>query len=319
MPPRNRQPHHSSASGDVLERLRRAIQRRESLASAAGSATNAWRLCDGSGDGIPGVFIDSFAGHWVVQTKGVPFPEDLVQTPDLGWQSLWWKRLDQHQKEAPLCVAGQQAAEVVILENGLQFRIDFQAGYSLGIFLDQREQRRAVRQSCRRGQRVLNLFAYTCAFSVAAAAAGAVAESIDLSRPCLDWGRQNFLLNGIDPAGHFFSRGDAFDWLRRLANKQRRYELVILDPPTFSRNDAGKLWRVERDYPALAAAALAVLAPSGRLLCCTNQMGLSAAAFDRLLQEGCALAGRRVIRSKPGSVPPDFTAPPGLHVRWLDF
>ena len=81
---------------------------------------------------------------------------------------------------------------------------------------------------------MLNVFAYTCAFSLCAAAAGARATSLDLSRRYLDWGRANFEANGIDPAPHDWIFGDAFDWLRRLAKKGRAFDVVVLDPPTFS-------------------------------------------------------------------------------------
>ena len=103
---------------------------------------------------------------------------------------------------------------------------------------------------------ILNTFAYTCGFSVCAAKAGARTTSLDLSKRSLDWGKRNFALNQLDPAGHEFLYGDALDWLRRLAKKQRLYDVVLLDPPTFSTGKKGRAFQAGRDYAELAAQAI---------------------------------------------------------------
>lgn len=274
--------------------------------------TNLFRVCDGEGDGLPGLFIDSFDGHWLVQTRNREFPQALGESPGLGWRSLWWKRLDQQDKQSPTFVAGERMDQFTIWENGAKYHIDFQSGYSQGIFLDQRLQRARLQSLVRPGQTVLNLFAYTCAFSVVAALRGAITESIDLSRPYLDWGKRNFELNGLDPAGHYFCRGDSFAWLRRLARKGKRYDFVILDPPTFSRNDQGGVWQAEKDYTALLEAALEVAAPKATLLCCTNHRGISPSQFQAQL-----LAAGRTFQLQHGQAPADFTGPPYLKATWL--
>ncbi len=297
--------------------LATALQLRAQMADLKDGSTDAYRVLDGAGDGVPGVFIDSFAGHWLVQTKGATFPSALLQTTDFGWKSLWWKQLEQQDKAGPQFMAGERVPEFLIKENGLAYEIDFQAGYSQGIFLDQRHQRERIRTSLRPGDRMLNLFAYTCAFSVAGAAAGAQTESIDLSRPYLDWGKRNFTANEFPLEGHFFCRGDSFDWMRRLANKGHQYRLVVLDPPTFSRNQEGKLWRVEKDYPALVKAALQLTAPGGEVLCCTNHHGLSLPAFRSLLRAGAQEAQRTIQDLSLGGQPGDFTAEAYLKVVWL--
>lgn len=297
--------------------LRQALDRRLEMAGLHSGDTTAWRVCDGAGDGLPGLFIDTFDGHWLVQTKGVAFPPEVVEMKELGWKSVWWKRLDQQEKDGPKFMAGEKVPEFQIKEWGLNYHIDFNAGYSQGIFLDQRQQRGRIREMSGPGKRMLNLFSYTCAFSVAAAAGGAKTESIDLSRPYLDWGKRNFEANGIDTEPHFFCRGDSFDWLRRLGNKGNLYDVVVLDPPTFSRNQQGKLWRVEQDYPDLTAAALKLTAPGGWLLCCTNHHGLSHGAFLSLLKRGAELADRKILRTEKGGRPADFTGDDYLKVVWI--
>lgn len=104
-------------------------------------------------------------------------------------------------------------------------------GYSQGIFLDQRDHRRQVRERSAPGMRVLNTFAYTGAFSVYAALGGAQTTTLDLAQPCLDWARENFSLNGIDPATQYFCKGDVRRWLERFSRQGRTFHGIILDPP----------------------------------------------------------------------------------------
>lgn len=299
--------------------LQAASAHRSSLPDIADGRTTAYRLLDGAGDGIPGVEIDQYGEHLVVQTRDVPFPESLRHGLPPDCRSLWWKRLDQQDKQAPHCLLGEPpAGTFAVQELGLKYEIDLTTGYSQGLFLDQRPQRARMMERLMPGQRVLNLFAYTCAFSVAAASRGAITTSVDLSRPYLDWGKRNFALNGLDPEPHFFCRGDSFGWLRRFARKDRLWDGIILDPPTFSRNADGKVFRVEQDFPSLIALCLAVLAPGGWLLASTNHRGLTPSRFRQLSADGATLAGRSIAAFTPGAMPPDFTDMPYLKVLWME-
>ena len=277
--------------------------------------TDVYRVVDGEGDGMPGICIDDCGGHWLVQTQDIPWPAWLTGTQaDAGWRSLSWKRLDQQVKESPRLMAGAGPDGVFTVEElGLRYELDFTAGYSQGLFIDQREQKAWVQQEVQPDKRVLNLFAYTCAFSVIAAARGAVTTSVDLSRPYLEWGKRNFSLNGMDPAAHFFCKGDTAEWLRRFAAKGRTWHGIVLDPPTFSRNDEGRVFRIEKDFHELTAACLRVLEPGGWLICSTNHRALPARQFLALIHRGAEAAGRR-IQCEPGAMPPDFTGEPYLKV-----
>ncbi|MEM1058020.1 MAG: class I SAM-dependent methyltransferase [Verrucomicrobiota bacterium] len=190
-------------------------------------------------------------------------------------------------------------------EHGLRYGLDFGA-YTVGLFLDQAQNRKRV-ATARPGERLLNLFAYTCSFSVAAAARGAETLSVDLARPALERGRANFALNGLatDPdAGdrrprQRFLADDAFAVLPRLARRGERFDWIVLDPPTFSRGKRGskkKVFRVERDLPELIALCWEVLAPGGRLLVSTN-----CAAFDRAALASAITAALREADASPKS------------------
>ncbi len=301
----------------------RALRCRDAL--RADGATNALRLLDGAGDGaaFAGLFIDDFAGRWLVQTTrpGQTPPDFLREVPASDQpRSIYWKRLDsrdQHQ-QPPVHWAGEPVPEpFAACENGLRYRIDFQGGYSQGIFLDQRGNRLALREQMRPGATLLNCFAYTCAFSVAAAAGGAHTTSVDLSRRSLDRGRENFRLNGLDSdAGHEFFAGDVFDQLRRLGKQGRRFDAVVLDPPTFSRDRQGRVFRAEDDFGVLAALAVPLLTSGGRMLCSSNARRLTTLGFRRMILSALP-ACPDGWQFDPAPMPPDFTGEHYLQAGWV--
>ncbi len=298
---------------DLIEKAR---HRRRGM---IGENTDAYRLFDGGADGMPGVFIDDFAGHWLVQTREVEFPEALCREPDPACRSLWWKNLDPEKKHSPEWKWGQRPEQPFpVRENGLRFLIDFSVGYSQGLFLDQRLNRAETARRVKAGGALLNCFAYTCGFSVAAAGAGAETTSVDLSKRWLEWGRLNFQANALDDAAHSFCRGDSFEWLRRFARKERQFDGVILDPPTFSRNQKGKVFRVEKDYGSLAALAARVVAPGGWMLCCTNCRALDEGALRRMLRSGIGESGRGLNEMAARPMPPEYRDEKYLKSYWIE-
>jgi len=170
-------------------------------------------------------------------------------------------------------------------------------------------------------QELLNVFAYTCGFSVAGAQAGMRTTSLDLSKKYLEWGRRNFALNGLDPAAHDFIYGDAFDWLRRLAKKGRRFDVVVLDPPTFSQSKENGVFRADKDYGKLVATALPLVKPGGVLLCSTNAADWAPEDFLADIQMAVRSAGRTVKQPHYVPQPPDFpvsrSEPAYLKTVWL--
>ena len=295
----------------TLAAIQSALNRRTSLRTPE---TNALRLIDGAGDGFPGCVVEDFAGRLLVSTSGSQVPPALREWLRNTRASAYHKALDTHQKDAPVHLYGPEVAEPFpILENAAQFEISFQSGYSQGIFLDQRDNRAEVHRRCRPGMRVLNTFAYTGAFSVVAALGGAETTTLDLSRPYLDWAKRNFQLNGLDTDAHHFCKGDTFHWLRRFQRQGRRFDGIILDPPTFSRDEDGKVFRAADDFGKLAALAAGILSPGGWMLCCTNFRGVIPQQFEsRVLA-----ALRRPFSVRHAPMPADFTDSPYLKSLWL--
>ncbi len=274
--------------------------------------TNAFRVHDGTR--WPGIFIDALADRLLVSLRDCELPAPLKEMLAETGCSTYLKRLDKDVKQAPqyLGTSCPPAPRFEIEENGVRYLMDMEAGYSQGIFLDQRDNRAELRRRCRPGMTLLNTFSYTGAFSVCAALAGACTTTLDLAQPCLNWCRENMALNGIDSNEHHFCKGDTLHWLDRFARQGRVFDAIVLDPPTFSRDEKGRIWRVESDYGKLVAKAAACLAPGGWLLCTTNCRKLSDKGFRRLVAEG-APHGR--LTASP--MPFDFDGEPYLKTLWV--
>jgi len=152
------------------------------------------------------------------------------------------------------------------------------------------------------------LFSYTGGFSVAGAKAGGETSTLDLSAVYLEWAKRNFRINGLDDSEHYYCKGDAFHWLRRFAKQGRRFDGIVIDPPTFSRDDKGKVFRVEKDFGELTELASAVLAKGGWMLCCTNYRGINESDFMEMI----GLPGM-----KGAAMPEDFPEDDYLKSVWV--
>jgi len=220
------------------------------------------------------------------------------------------------ERVAPVLVDGDPAAPLhsVVAERGVLYGIDFGAGYSAGLFIDQRANRARVQKLA--PKRMLNTFAYTCSFSVVAAMAGAQTLSIDLSKKSLDRGRRNFELNGLPADGHRFLADDVLDVLPRLERRGEKFDLIVLDPPTFSLGNRGRRWQVEEQIEDLLRAALELAAPKAALLISTNCTRLNRPVLERsarFMLKTARLGG--TISHEPQL--PDFPPGEGAQTLWL--
>lgn len=288
--------------------LRLAIGRRSPL--QADPNLSIYRLVNAAADGLPGLTVDRFGEALVVslyddddRLPPQPIPRPLVEAlvEAAGARRVYVKyrpkqasRLaeDQLALLAPAKpVYGPDLGEFRAREDGLAYVIRLGDGLSSGLFSDMRESRGRVR-AWSAGRRVLNCFSYTCGFGVAAMAGGAQRVlNLDLSKTVLAWGQENYRANGFEPDAHDFVFGDVFDWLARLARRNDRFDLVILDPPGFSRTKNRK-FAAAQDYGELAVLAARCLGPGGRLLACCNVAELPWRSFRDRLLASLADAGR---------------------------
>ena len=309
------------------------------------TCTDAFREIHGAADGMPGRYLERLGAWLLMQGEEALLASEASEL--LGAvaglppvRGVYFKRLLRQvprasaSEAAPQLVAGEPApARFPVREHGATYELSVTEGYSVGLFLDQRDNRRRLLRghvasdfplyaaATHPVPEVLNCFAYTCAFSVCAAIGGARVTSLDLSRKYLDWGRRNFELNGLDPAAHDFIYGDVFDWLKRLAKKARSFAVILLDPPTFSRSPGHGDFRCETDYGRLVSLALPLLRAEGVLLASTNMARFGPEPFIAQLRAAIRDAGRQIIQEHYVPQPPDFPVtrdePAHLKTLWL--
>ena len=219
-------------------------------------------------------------------------------------------------RETPRLIVGDAdlSLETIATERCLRYAISFDAGYSVGLFIDQRENRSHVRRRQPRG--LLNCFAYTCSFSAAAATVGAKTLNIDLSKKSLARGRENFALNAQLTDGHRFIADDVMEVLPRLARKGEKFDCIILDPPTFSRSHRGRAFQVERDFESLLLAALEVAERDAEILLSTNCTSLDEHGLE-IMARFCLKASRRAGTLQKEPRPTDFPEHLGASTVWL--
>lgn len=221
-----------------------------------------------------------------------------------------------HEREPPRLILGDPniSSRSVVKERGLQYRIDFSGGYSVGLFIDQRENRSFVRKLA--PKRMLNCFAYTCSFSVVGAVTRANTVSIDLSQKSLERGRENFALNNLPATGQRFIAGDVFEVLPELSRRGEKFDLIVLDPPTFSRSHRGKTFQVESDFESLLTTALEVADHDCRILLSTNCAALNERAL-KIMARFCLKASRRAGSFHSLQPPVEFPPGSGASTVWL--
>jgi 23S rRNA (cytosine1962-C5)-methyltransferase len=220
------------------------------------------------------------------------------------------------QREPPRLIFGNPSEnlQTIANERHLKFSIDFGTGYSPGLFLDQRENRRYVRHIAPR--RLLNCFAYTCSFSVCAACRGAITLNIDLSKKYLTRGRKNFALNNLPTIDHRFIVDDVRAVLPRLVRRGEKFDTIILDPPTFSRLPGAKTFHVEEDFEKLLIDAVELAERDSHVLLSTNCSALREHALE-VMARYCLKATRRAATFHRSSRLPDFPPDAGASSIWL--
>jgi len=257
----------------LTKRLLAAAQRRQTW--VASPETDAYRLCYGEGDGLPGIVIDQYAHVAVVRTDGAAAAKWVNKShrvlgralEEIGVRSIVL-RLSADQpspirgkKIRPL--SGEPAPDIVtVREHGMVMEVDVARGQKTGAFLDQRENRRRLR-TWAEGRRVLNLFSYAGGFSLAAALGGAThVTSVDVAAQGHASAGRSFRANRLDSNLHTFVTADCFAFLEGAKQRGERWDIVVSDPPSFAPSEAAKARALE-GYSRLHRACVDVLAPGG--------------------------------------------------------
>ncbi len=291
----------------------------------ADGETDAVRLVHGEGEGLMGLDVEWYGEHAVVWVNDQT-PEDTVERvldalTGMAPAGLYVKRRPKQASRVasardaelviPRVVRGQDAPEpLTVREADLEYLVHLGKGLSTGLFLDQRLNRAWVRARSR-GASVLNLFAYTCSFTVAAAAGGARhSVSVDISKRALEVGAANLARNALASTCHELVCDDVQRWVARAGRSGKRFDLIILDPPSFGTSPWGRFSLV-RDYRELAAASISLLEEGGWLLACTNHRGIGMGKLRDWLLQAARSVGRLMLTWQEAPAGADFPVPPG--------
>ncbi len=281
--------------------------------------TNAYRVVNGENDGMPGIRVDRY-GWMLVVTLDSPSLVSLLdplcdvlearyspRAITLAWRPDPRDRDFQATREPGLLRGHAAKGDLPIQERGIQARVRPGESKDIGLFCDLRSLR-AWMEPHWGGRTVLNLFAHTGFFSVAAAFHGAAhVTSIDLSRPFLDRAEENFRANQLDPGQHDFFAEDVRRYLDRARRKSEVFDRVILDPPAFAHGPDGLL-STKKSYKTLIAGCLRVLSPGGWLVAVLNQGVVSPREFHGMVADGARRAGRSLQLIHEAHQAPDFPA-----------
>lgn len=316
----------------LQNRLQKAIDLRRLFIDQ--EATDAYRLVNAEGDGLPGITIDRYGDYYMLQLYGSvwrPYLQLLVKilTELLQPAGVYEKTRPQNTRELEAIAASKSYGRLLagkpapprleVRENRLRFLVSLEKGLDTGLFMDQRKNRAAFMELSP-GRRVLNLFSYTGAFSVAAAAAGAAkVTSVDVSSAYMERARENFGANRLNPKRHEFMVGDCFPLMSAFLKEGRRYDMILLDPPSFSTTSKSR-FTTRGGTADLVAAALALLEDGGLLLCSSNHQKVTVEDYLKELRRGALLAdcGLQVVSlaGQPEDFPCPVTFPEGRYLKY---
>ena len=290
--------HNRVIDGDFFrERIARALNQRAGL--LAESAANAVRFVHGESDGLPGIVADGYGDTVVLQLTSAGAERWREEIADALQQATGavrvWERSDADVREleglAPRCgpLRGTPPPQtIVVREHGLEFQVGLESGHKTGFYLDQRDNRRALR-AIAAGCDVLDCFAYTGGFTINALAAGACAvTAVESSGAALELARANAELNGL-PAAEWIE-GDVFQRLRQFRDQSRKFDLIVLDPPKFAPT-AAHAERASRAYKDINLLAFKLLKPGGALMTFSCSGGVSADLFHKIVAGAALDAG----------------------------
>jgi 23S rRNA (cytosine1962-C5)-methyltransferase len=263
--------------------------------------TSAYRWLFGEGDYLPGITVDLYESYAVIVTYAdsleTVVPWVLAALRDTTTLRGIVRRLnrapDDGEGKIELLWGRMPPRDLVVVEHGLRFRADLYEGQKTGLFLDQRENRGFL-ERLSEGRRVLNLFAYSGAFSLYATRGGARATtSVDSAPGAAADARENFALNGFEPDLHEFVVADVFGYLEELRVQKRRFDLVVCDPPSFARSK-DQLPQAIKSYTRVNAMAIRVTEAGGLYAASSCTSYVSPEAFRALLADAARQAGRRL-------------------------
>jgi 23S rRNA (cytosine1962-C5)-methyltransferase len=295
------------------KKIKAAIDKRKAF--FRDSETNAFRIFNAEGDGIGGLTIDYFDGYCLINwySKGIyQFKEFVVESlqKTIKYKAIYEKkRFDAggSNKEEDGFVTGERGQfPIIVKENGAHFAVYINEEAMVGVFLDQRDVRKTIRDKYAEGKTVLNTFSYTGAFSVFAALGGAdKTTSVDLANRSLAKTIEQFSVNGIDYEAQDIIVMDVFDYFKYAVRKEKKFDLVILDPPSFARSKKFT-FSAAKDYKNLLKEAIAITENNGVIVASTNCATFDMKKFKGFIDAAFKESNEKYRIEEEFSLPTDF-------------
>lgn len=277
-----------------------------------------FRLFNEIGDGLGGITIDYYDNHLFVvyNSKGMYQYRDAITrtlivelTPhsitEQTRMMVDGKLVTENQH-----VYGNVTFPIIVKESGLSYSAHLNDGPMTRVFIDQRETRKALSRSKKPGGAMLNLFAYSGTFSIAAASAGMITTSVDLAKRSIELINDNFELNGIEASRHNIHIMDTFEFLKYAERNNLKYDVILIDPPSFARNK-NKVFKVDRDYPKLIAECTKILKKNGQLILSQNLETFPLSQFKQQIDYSLKKHGLKGTIKDVKGLPKDFPVSKG--------
>ncbi len=296
------------------KKIKSALEYREDLFNDRN--TTAFRVFNGEGDGLGGLTIDYFDGFYLLTWYSLGIYEFKTNILEALKQSITYKGIYQKKRfdskgkyldEKDDFICGERApAPILVKENNAHFAIYLDDGAMVGVFLDQREVRKIIRDKYAKGKTVLNTFSYTGAFSIFAALGGAAkTTSVDLAKRSLPKTKEQFEINKIDPQNQDIIVEDVFNYFKYAVKKKLLFDLVVLDPPSFARSKK-RTFSASKDYVNLLKEAIQITKKGGIIVASTNSANFSMMTFSDFISKAFKeLKGKYEVKER-FSLPKDF-------------
>jgi len=282
--------------------------------------TTAFRVLNGEGDGIGGLTIDYFSGYYMITwySLGIYAFKDMILKALLlnientdDYKGIYEKKRfntkGQYLENESDFVCGKVAPKpLIIKENNVNFAVYLDDGAMTGIFLDQKDVRKTIRDKYSNGKTMLNTFSYTGAFSVYSKLGGAIKTcSVDLAKRSLSKTSEQFTLNNIDAKSQEIIVDDVFNYFKYAVKKQYKFDMVVLDPPSFARTKK-MTFSVSKDYVKLLKEAIQITNKNGIIVASTNSATFGMMKFRQFIEKAFRELNGRFEIMETYSLPKDF-------------
>ena len=299
------------------KKIATAIQHRADYFDS--SDTTAFRVFNGEGDGIGGLTIDYFDGFYLISwySEGIYSFKEMILAgleASVTYKGIYEKkRFDtkgQYLEDDDFVKGERGEFPLIVKESGQNFAIYLNDGAMVGVFLDQRDVRKKIRDAYSKGKTVLNTFSYTGAFSIFAAAGGATkTTSVDLAKRSLSKTTEQFEVNGIDAEKQDIIVMDVFDYFKYAKRKELAFDVVILDPPSFARSKK-YTFSSSKDYTNLLKDAIAITEKNGVIVASTNNATFGMKKFKTFVEKAFKESNKKYTIEEEFSLPSDFRTSP---------